>query len=454
MKQPPLITPREVDVPRAQRHTLPNGASLYAIPSDDFEVLRFTFVFRAGSSMQHAPFAASATANMLSEGSRDMTARQIAERLDFHGSYFEVNVDRDYVYISFSSLSKFFGPTLEVAEQILLQPLFPEDELRAYCEKRKQTLTIERRKVDTVVREIFAEALFGDKHPYGISYPEKDYDTLTRADLESLYRRLYTAENCLVVCSGRIGEEELQGIGALAEKLPRADRSATADFPAPRSEAYRFVERPDAVQSSLRVGRLLFTRTHPDFVGMQVVATVLGGYFGSRLMQNLRGEHGYTYGVGAAMVNFEREGYLGIAAQVGAEVTAPALREIYNEIERLRRGADARRGTFAGEEHHDGRGDAHPRRTVRHRRRDDRKPPLRHEQRCHRREHPPDTGNHPGRGTTAGRQIPPPRRSYHGRRGSGRSIHKIIIWILPQTHPLRLKKSERIIIYLLFTHPF
>lgn len=337
MKQPPLITPREVDVPRAQRHTLPNGASLYAIPSDDFEVLRFTFVFRAGSSMQHAPFAASATANMLSEGSRDMTARQIAERLDFHGSYFEVNVDRDYVYISFSSLSKFFGPTLEVAEQILLQPLFPEDELRAYCEKRKQTLTIERRKVDTVVREIFAEALFGDKHPYGISYPEKDYDTLTRADLESLYRRLYTAENCLVVCSGRIGEEELQGIGALAEKLPRADRSATADFPAPRSEAYRFVERPDAVQSSLRVGRLLFTRTHPDFVGMQVVATVLGGYFGSRLMQNLRGEHGYTYGVGAAMVNFEREGYLGIAAQVGAEVTAPALREIYNEIERLRR---------------------------------------------------------------------------------------------------------------------
>ena len=79
MKQPPLITPREVDVPRAQRHTLPNGASLYAIPSDDFEVLRFTFVFRAGSSMQHAPFAASATANMLSEGSRDMTARQIAD---------------------------------------------------------------------------------------------------------------------------------------------------------------------------------------------------------------------------------------------------------------------------------------------------------------------------------------------------------------------------------------
>ncbi len=125
MKQPPLITPREVDVPRAQRHTLPNGASLYAIPSDDFEVLRFTFVFRAGSSMQHAPFAASATANMLSEGSRDMTARQIAERLDFHGSYYEVNVDRDYVYISFCCYPNFSADRSQVAEQILLQPAFP-----------------------------------------------------------------------------------------------------------------------------------------------------------------------------------------------------------------------------------------------------------------------------------------------------------------------------------------
>ena len=335
MKQPPLITPREVDVPRAQRHTLPNGASLYAIPSDDFEVLRFTFVFRAGSSMQHAPFAASATANMLSEGSRDMTARQIAERLDFHGSYFEVNVDRDYVYISFSSLSKFFGPTLEVAEQFCNRFSRRTNCVPIAKNASRPSRSNGARSIPSCVKS--SPSSSATNIPTASPIPRKDYDTLTRADLESLYRRLYTAENCLVVCSGRIGEEELQGIGALAEKLPRADRSATADFPAPRSEAYRFVERPDAVQSSLRVGRLLFTRTHPDFVGMQVVATVLGGYFGSRLMQNLRGEHGYTYGVGAAMVNFEREGYLGIAAQVGAEVTAPALREIYNEIERLRR---------------------------------------------------------------------------------------------------------------------
>ncbi|MBO7313888.1 MAG: insulinase family protein, partial [Alistipes sp.] len=91
-----------------------------------------------------------------------------------------------------------------------------------------------------------------------------------------------------------------------------------------------------ALLSSIRIGRLLFERRHPDFVGMQVVATALGGYFGSRLMQNLREEHGYTYGVMAAMVNFEREGYLAIATQVAKEHRDDALREIHYEIERLR----------------------------------------------------------------------------------------------------------------------
>lgn len=145
----------------------------------------------------------------------------------------------------------------------------------------------------------------------------------------------YTAENCFVVCSGRIGDHELKAVAELAGRIPRGAAEAPPAFPAPETTHTAFVEYPGAVQSSLRIGRLLFPRTHPDFLGMQVVATALGGYFGSRLMQNLREEHGYTYGVVSAMVNFEREGYFAIAAQVGADVTQEALREIYAEIERL-----------------------------------------------------------------------------------------------------------------------
>ena len=92
MTQPPLVIPATVEVPQAEKTTLANGATLYTLASDDFEVLRVTFVFRAGSAVQRVPFSASAAANMLAEGTRDMTAQQIAEQLDYYGSYFDVNI--------------------------------------------------------------------------------------------------------------------------------------------------------------------------------------------------------------------------------------------------------------------------------------------------------------------------------------------------------------------------
>lgn len=336
MTQPPRpALPDRIDIPAARCETLANGVRLYTLATDDFEVLRVSFVFRAGSVHQTQPFAASVTANLLAEGSSGLTARQIAERLDYYGSWYDVSIDRDYVYLSFCMLSKYVSQTLAVAAEILLQPVFPQTEFRLYCARRQQELAIERAKVETRARERFAQCLFGEGHPYGICSPEAAYDELARSDVEALYRRLYVAENCLVVCSGRIGHAERDAVAAVATQLPRGTR-AEAAFPPVETRHEAFVEHPGAVQSSLRLGRLLFPREHPDFVGMQVVATALGGYFGSRLMRALREERGYTYGVATAMVNFEHAGYLALATQVGREVTREALEVTYAEIERLR----------------------------------------------------------------------------------------------------------------------
>lgn len=335
MTQPPLTIPSAVEIEAAEKRVLPNGMALYTLPANDFEVLRVTFVFRAGPSVQRVPFSASTTANLLAEGTRRFTARELAERLDYYGSWYDVNLDRDYAYISFATLSKFYRETLEAAAEILLHPVFPEEELRTYCAKRKQRLLIDRHKVDVRAREAFARALFGERHPYGISYDGALYDTLTRADVETFYRTHYTAENCFVVCSGRITDDERQAVAAIAEQIPHGAK-ALPELPAPQTTHEVKVAHAGAVQSSIRIGRLLFGREHPDFVGMQVVAAALGGYFGSRLMQNLRERHGYTYGVVAAMVNFDRAGYMAIATQVGTEATQAALSEIYAEIERLR----------------------------------------------------------------------------------------------------------------------
>ena len=133
--------------------------------------------------MQHKAFTASTTLNMLGEGSLSMSAQQIADELDFYGSYYDVNIDRDYVYISFVSLSKFFDKTLNVAREIILRPAFEERELDIYCKKRQQGLAVERKKIEVQSRELFAQALFGAEHPYGISADERLYDDVTREDI-------------------------------------------------------------------------------------------------------------------------------------------------------------------------------------------------------------------------------------------------------------------------------
>lgn len=335
-EQPQIVIPDSVVMPRTEIHTAKNGVKIYTLQSDDFEVVRFTFVFRAGTSMQHKPFTASATLNMLSEGSRSMTAQQIAEMLDFYGTYFDLNIDRDYVYISLALLTKFCDNMFPVLREIILNPAFNDSELRTYCNKRQQGLAIERRKIDVQSRELFGQALFGSEHPYGASDDESLYNNITREDLVKLYGELYTAENCFVVCSGNIDQSVIRNLEQIVEALP-SGRKPEVTLPTP--ETTYSIRKPidTAVQSSIRIGRLLFPRSHPDFVGMQVVAMILGGYFSSRLMQNLREKNGYTYSVMAAMINFDKEGYLAIATQVRHEEAEAALAEIYFEIERLRR---------------------------------------------------------------------------------------------------------------------
>lgn len=335
-RRPSIRIPERVDVPTARLATLSNGVRLYLLENHDQQVVRLSFVFGAGSSRQTTLFSATSAANLLSEGSDRFTARQIAEQLDFYGSYFDIAVDRDVVVVSFCALSKFVMPTLQTAEEILLRPSFPQQEFDSYRIKRRQRLEIERRKVDVRVRETFAAAMFGADHPYGISAPEAAYDTLTREAVVDFYRRHYTADNCFVVCSGDLSDEALAAIENICVQLPQSGDRNELVFPAMVQTPRVRLEHAGAVQSAVRVGRMLFTRNHPDYVGMQVVATVLGGYFGSRLMRNLREERGYTYGVFAGMVNLDRAGYLAIATQVAEAAREDTLHQIYTEIERLR----------------------------------------------------------------------------------------------------------------------
>lgn len=334
--RPATTIPDRIDVPQAQCGKASCGARIYAIQAPEYGVVRVSFVFAAGSSWQTVPFCASATVNNLAEGSSRLTSQEIADRLDYYGSYYDVSMDRDWSVVSFVCLSKFFDNTMELAREILLDPLFPEGELRTYCDKSRQSLAINRMKVDFRARELFMKSLYGASHPYGISSPAELYDSLTAADLREFHRRRYTSAGCFAVISGDASDSHCAAVASILDGMPEGQSGDNRSFPKPAGVSHAGMPFPNAVQSAIRVGRILFPRTHPDYIGMQVVAMVLGGYFGSRLIRNLREEHGYTYGAYSAMVNLDRSGYFAAATEVGAQFTADAERQILHEIERLR----------------------------------------------------------------------------------------------------------------------
>ena len=334
MKRPeikPITLPR---VPQYSTLTTESGAPIYTLHNSTQSVVRVSFVFRAGTSYQSVPFSASAVVNTLTEGTQNFSGREIAEGLDFVGSYYDANIDRDWAVVTFCSLKKFVAETLDIAEEVILRPTFPEREIASYCAKRKEQLHVQRSKPDQLSRELFGKALFGEKHPYGITSHEECYDELTPEILREFYLSHYNSSSAFAVICGDFGEEVEERVRQILNNLPKGEAPTRKIPPAePTPMAKQTIE--GAVQSSVKIGIPLFPRTHEDFIPLQVLATAMGGYFGSRLMQNLREEHGYTYGAYAAMINLDRSGYFVMSAEVAGDHTQDAIDEMFGELERI-----------------------------------------------------------------------------------------------------------------------
>ncbi|MDP2338181.1 MAG: pitrilysin family protein, partial [Bacteroidota bacterium] len=210
-------------------------------------------------------------------------------------------------------------------------------ELDTLIRNQKQKLSVNLEKNDFLSRNTFNHVLFGNSL-YGYDIGHADYDNLNREQLTSYFKAAYQPRNCTVIISGNVKEQTIR----LVDKLFGTDwlntQEATENkfqFEAASGKEH-YLEKPEALQSAIRIGQLSINRTHADFPGMQVVNTILGGYFGSRLMANIREDKGYTYGIGSALVSLKNAGYFFIASEVGADVCTAALTEIEKEIHILK----------------------------------------------------------------------------------------------------------------------
>lgn len=337
---PDFKTIDKIDVIKANHRTLDNGINLFSLSAGSQEIVKLEFVFRAGMYHQPATLVASSTNSLLETGTRSFTADQLSDGIDFYGSFLELQVEQDFATITLFSLNKYLKESLRFIEELIKYPVFPESEFKLHITNKKQKHAINSQKVSVLARRRFSELLFGASHPYGLDVSEADFERISIAEIKTFFNAHYNSGNCTIFASGNLPADlretlnDFFGDNAWAGTKGRGNLETIP--PVTAQSRKHFIKKEDAIQSAIRIGRVLFNKTHPDYFKFQVLNTVLGGYFGSRLMANIREDKGYTYGIGSGLNNLVHAGYFFISTEVGADVTNQTLEEIYKEIKLLR----------------------------------------------------------------------------------------------------------------------
>lgn len=336
--QPEIQPLKNFHIQTPVRTTLPNGIPLTVINAGEQEVVRMDVLFSGGRWQQSQKLQALFTNRMLREGTTKYTAATIAEKLDYYGSWLELSSSSEYAYITVYSLNKYLAKTLEVVESMIKEPLFPQKELQTILDTNIQQYLVNTSKVDFLAHRSLLKSLYGEQHPCGKIVMEEDYHTITPEVLREFYERYYHSGNCSIFLSGKVTDDiisrvtDIFGIpfGQYQLQMPKSS------FPfAAIPEKRIFTEREDAMQSAVKMGCTTITREHPDYPKLRVLMTLFGGYFGSRLMSNIREDKGYTYGISAGVVFYPDSGLLIVSTETDNEYVEPLIQEVYHEIDRL-----------------------------------------------------------------------------------------------------------------------
>lgn len=340
---PAFGTVEKIEMIQAAEQRLRNNIPVYSVNAGTQELIKIEFLFSAGMFQQSIPLQAASVNTMLEEGTSKLNAAEIADKVDYYGAFLETGVSQDSASVVLYTLNKHLKSTLPVVEQIIKDSVFPQHELETYIRNRKQKFHVNNQKVGNIARKHFSELLFGAKHPYGINVKESDFDVIDRSHLLDFYTHFYRANNCKVILAGKVDDDVLGlldnhfGGNDWLEVSKNDGIASKKDVSIISSSQHEhLIVKEDALQSAIRIGKVLFNKTHPDFQALQILNTIFGGYFGSRLMSNIREDKGYTYGIGSGLVSLQNSGYFFISTEVGVEVCQNAIHEIYFEMNRLR----------------------------------------------------------------------------------------------------------------------
>lgn len=338
---PALAPERAVAWPKRTKAKLANGLEVVLAESHTIPKFHGELFFRAGnaSALDRAPGLAEMAATVLRTGTTKRTSRKIEEDLRRLGAALSSNAGQDTSAISFTGLSEFAEPLLELVSELAREAIFPEGEFERERRQKLEEVKLERTQPGFLAGERLRKVLFG-AHPYAqVSPSEEQIAAYKKEDLEEVYREFYTPENALLVL---VGDFDPAAMMKTIEKIFggwSGEKSAAKKFsdPAnPRGRRVYLVNVPEAVQAQVLVGCHSITRKNPDWVQLGLTNSLYGGAFNSRLVMNIREDKGYTYSPRSGVHALKQLGYFSVSAAVRNDVVAASLTEIFYEMDKLR----------------------------------------------------------------------------------------------------------------------
>lgn len=338
--QPKFKTSAKLNVVNISENKLSNGVPYYVLNEGSQDVVKIDFLFNAGTIYNNNPLVADTVNALIEAGTPNRTSVEIAEELDFYGAFLEVNVGKHLSQITLYTLNKYFNETLNIIADIIFNANFPEHEVDIYIKNKFQRYLISRQKTDILSQELFSEIIFGISHPYGRRISENDFKQINSNILTQFYNENYSIVKLKIVISGKVENDHIQFLDdKFGQQKITEIKNNQINFDCEKiKEKKKFLDVKGTLQSSIRIGKETINRTHHDFFNLNLTSIILGGYFGSRLMTNIREDKGYTYGIYAGNMSLLKAGFFYISAESGKDVYKKAIDEIYKELKILRTG--------------------------------------------------------------------------------------------------------------------
>ena len=335
---PAVKLPNRLVLPLYEKAQLSNGMTVYLINAGVQDVCKVEWVFNAGRWQESQKHVGRFTNRILKEGSSKYPSFEISEKLDFLGANFRNFSSVDHGNISVISLNKYLPQVFEIIEDVIKRPAFSEKELQMLITNSKEKLKVEKEKNEYLADEQMSTAMYGNTHAYGYASEENNYDLVNVDLLKTHHQSFYNASNGFIIVSGKIEKDFLP----LLEKYFGGDdwkgtaKNIQAQASHPLVEKILIDKKKDALQSAIRICVPMIGKKHADFKKLSVLNTILGGYFGSRLMSNIREDKGYTYGIYSGITNMINDSFFHVSTEVGVAVAENAVHEIIYEINRLK----------------------------------------------------------------------------------------------------------------------